>query len=1282
MLRNVLKNPTSSAFKLILGVVLAATSTIGSLPIGDRARAQSSQSATPDSELEQPKAVPGESKLRIDGSSSMVVVNKTLKQRYEKQFPGTNVELKAEGTERALQEVREGDIEVAAIGRPLKAEEKANDLQETPINREKIAIVVGVDNPYRGNMTYQEFAKIFRGEITDWSELGGPPGPIRLVDRPETSDTRQAFNGYSIFQEREFATGTTAEPIVGDSTDEMIGKLGKDGIGYAIASQVMERDDVRVVPMHKTLPDDPRYPFSQPRTYVYKGAATPETVALLGLAGAVGQQSIAGAATVPPVVGNGAISTSNSPVAGTPAAGTVPSTTTTTPPIAAAPPNPQTPTATANPPVAAAPPGPKPPSSTGTPPIVAAQPKTAQAPETTPSPMETASLPPPGGSDIPGLIGNNSILPDFWWLLPIGLLALLVWWGVRKLRSQQALERPPGDGSTPPIAGSDAAALPRGTAPEVSTLPSGDAIAPPDLWATPSTPPAATDTNRPNVGLAGGSIAGGLAASALGSREPDEPTTQIELPTRSDAPTVGFGEAATSSRREDEIFGDTGSLPPTEILAQRAETGMTPESLGLAGGAALAGGLAASQLSGAGEDETTTASTTEPNAIREIPTLSASVEATATAASRFPEVGDVSTATTEIDTSEMASPPTTTDTNAANPGLVGGLAASEIGGAGEDTIVSETTSPTGATEVASGILAPSSDVGETSTEQPIEMTETPSAEIPPSPIPTDGNSENWGLAAGTAFAGGLAASALGGAGDDEIPEGEEPSIEAADTETIAATSMSEIVDVASAENPLTIETETPTDATESGAEDLNLATGAALFGGAAGGAGLPGGAAALAGGAAAGAGLGAIDDIVKPSGADEFVPSASGGDEFVPAAADEFVPSSVDETEGETADVAPVPASSLPEFDWQFPDPADLAPAAAAAVGAAGGVPIDFEPSDDLAQSDVEAAKFDLGQSELGAEELTSVDEGLPDLPDGYGESRIVLVPCNPQWAYAYWDIPSTDKEAMRRQGGSQLALRFYDVTDIDIAIQVPHSLQQYACEEMARDWYLPIPAGDRDYIVEIGYVANDGRWLSLVRSQPIRVPPFYPSDWQNDRFATVPWNKELGSGKTLVDLGTPERNLNGNNTVYNSLFAMAQAAEAQRVAGSEFLSGIGVFPSSSGLISGMGMGSGMGMSGVGFPASMPPMRSRKFWLVADAELTVYGATEPDATVTIGGVPVPLSPDGTFRFQMAFRDGEIDYPIMAVAADGQQHRSIHMNFKRETRHRNTNTREEADDEVH
>lgn len=359
-----------------------------------------------------------------------------------------------------------------------------------------------------------------------------------------------------------------------------------------------------------------------------------------------------------------------------------------------------------------------------------------------------------------------------------------------------------------------------------------------------------------------------------------------------------------------------------------------------------------------------------------------------------------------------------------------------------------------------------------------------------------------------------------------------------------------------------------------------------------------------------------------------------------------------------------------------------------------------LSPSRSLeAQETVEAAKFELSQEDRNGGLLIDVDEELGDLPAGYGESRIVLLPRDPQWAYTYWDVPNEHKEELRRQGGQQLALRIYDVTDINIDFQSPHSLQEYPADELAREWYLPIPVSDRDYVIDIGYRAVDGRWLVLARSARVHIPPVYPSDWIEDVFVTVNFEEDL-RGKTVYELVPPAKKIattayaNGN-PIYDQIFGMAESAEAQRVAGSLFGSmqhvpgsvtpeqaiSSYIFPSGVGMwavptTSGLNM-SGVGMSGVGFSASAVPVRPRKFWLIADAELIVYGATEPDATVTIGGRPIKLNPDGTFRFQMSFQDGLIDYPILAVAADGEQTRSIHMKFNRETPSRNTNTKDEA-----
>lgn len=374
--------------------------------------------------------------------------------------------------------------------------------------------------------------------------------------------------------------------------------------------------------------------------------------------------------------------------------------------------------------------------------------------------------------------------------------------------------------------------------------------------------------------------------------------------------------------------------------------------------------------------------------------------------------------------------------------------------------------------------------------------------------------------------------------------------------------------------------------------------------------------------------------------------------------------------------------------------------------------PVDSSNSE--TQEIVEASKFDLGseETEENLEPLAAIDKSIGELPSGYGESRIVLLPRDPQWAYVYWDVPNSQKEELRKQGGQQLALRLYDATDVNLDYQTPNNLQEYNSDELAREWYLPIPISDRDYVAELGYRCADGRWLVLTRSKVVHVPPVFPSEWVEDNFITVPWDQTL-KGQTFFNLVPPSKKKapepeqtttsTTSDSSYDEIFNIAREAEVQRISGSlygsmQHESGIGmvpesissyIFPSGAGLFAGAGAAgaisaSGINYSGFGlassysfFSSESTPSRSRKFWLVADAELIVYGATEPDASVTIGGRPIKLNPDGTFRFHTSFQDGIQDYPIFAVAADGEQNRAIHMKFERQTLERRTNTKEEA-----
>ncbi len=257
------KNPI---IRLALLLALASTPMMASLFKSEYVLAQSPENSS----FPLPTEVEKGTTIKVDGSASMTRANEALKQRFEKEYSGTNVELATNGTDDALKALQDGKVDIAAIGRGLTPEEEKLGLQQQLLRREKIALIVGNDNPFKGDLSNQRFTQIYRGQIDNWSELGGPSKPIRVIDRPESSDTRQAFNNYPLF-DGNLNTGSTATQLDTDDPAEVIKQLGDDGIGFVLANQVEKLgDNVRVLSMHSVLPTDARYPYSQPLVYVFK----------------------------------------------------------------------------------------------------------------------------------------------------------------------------------------------------------------------------------------------------------------------------------------------------------------------------------------------------------------------------------------------------------------------------------------------------------------------------------------------------------------------------------------------------------------------------------------------------------------------------------------------------------------------------------------------------------------------------------------------------------------------------------------------------------------------------------------------------------------------------------------------------------------------------------------------------------------------------------------------------------------------------------------------------
>ena len=281
--------------------------------------------------------------------------------------------------------------------------------------------------------------------------------------------------------------------------------------------------------------------------------------------------------------------------------------------------------------------------------------------------------------------------------------------------------------------------------------------------------------------------------------------------------------------------------------------------------------------------------------------------------------------------------------------------------------------------------------------------------------------------------------------------------------------------------------------------------------------------------------------------------------------------------------------------------------------------------------------------------------------------SHVTFLPRDPQWADVFWEISASDQQRAAAAGASQLALRVTDVTGLPLGAVHANSLQELVVNAGAREWHLPMPLSDRDYRVELGYRVSGGGWISLAFSSVARVPALHPSEQILDQF--VPFSLD-----TPPSTITPQTLPSSDNGLHERLYQTATTGTRRLGRGSEAFheldqgSGAGLNASGAGL-----WASGRSESGSGVVAP----RQRSFWLVADAELIVYGATEPTASLSIGEQQIALEADGTFRVHVPFRDGEQLYPIKAVAADGEQERSIRLEFERRTPAARVNRKEDA-----
>ncbi len=184
--------------------------------------------------------------VSTDGSTSMEKVIGYLSEAYMEENSGVKVTYNPTGSGAGIQAVSEGRCDIGLSSRDLKDDEKST-LEGTVVAIDGIAIIV---NPQNGveDLTVEQIGKIYKGEITNWSEVGGSDGPIVLIGREAASGTRDGFE--SITGTKDSCKYTQELTSTGDVIQTVSGN--PNAIGYASLAAV--KDTVKVLKVEGVSP--------------------------------------------------------------------------------------------------------------------------------------------------------------------------------------------------------------------------------------------------------------------------------------------------------------------------------------------------------------------------------------------------------------------------------------------------------------------------------------------------------------------------------------------------------------------------------------------------------------------------------------------------------------------------------------------------------------------------------------------------------------------------------------------------------------------------------------------------------------------------------------------------------------------------------------------------------------------------------------------------------------------------------------------------------------------
>ena len=217
-----------------------------------------------------------EKTVSTDGSTSMEKVIGALGEAFESEYSGTSFTYNPTGSGSGITAVAEGRCDIGLSSRSLKPEEKEKGLSETLLALDGIAVIVNPENTVT-DLSLETIAAIYKGEITNWKDVGGADSEIVLIGREAGSGTRDGF---------ESITGTDGECKYRQeltSTGDVITTVASNPAAIGYASLASVKDTVKpltidgVVPSEDTVKDG-SYKVQRPFVLVTKdGAELSET---------------------------------------------------------------------------------------------------------------------------------------------------------------------------------------------------------------------------------------------------------------------------------------------------------------------------------------------------------------------------------------------------------------------------------------------------------------------------------------------------------------------------------------------------------------------------------------------------------------------------------------------------------------------------------------------------------------------------------------------------------------------------------------------------------------------------------------------------------------------------------------------------------------------------------------------------------------------------------------------------------------------------------------------